>query len=332
MTAAAEPITRQRLRAPFPWYGGKARASALIWARFGTVRSYVEPFAGSLAVLLGRPDPDPSMIETVNDLDCYVANAWRGIAFDPEAVAHYADWPVVEIDLRARHRWLARNKPAMQARLEEDPEYFDPKAAGWWVWGVSCWIGDGWCSSKAAATGESVKRPHLTEAGMGVHAVGAVHSKRPSVERGGRGVQRSTIDSGEGIRRWFLDLQARLRRVRVLCGDWRRCVGPALTTSWAETVGVLLDPPYDPKMRKATLYAQDAPGLSKDVRLWALEAGQDKRMRIALCGLEGEHAMPDDWEVVSWKAASETRNADKERIWFSPGCLRPDAGQLAMEF
>ncbi len=40
------------LKAPFPWFGGKSRAAELIWSRLGDVSNYVEPFAGSLAVLL----------------------------------------------------------------------------------------------------------------------------------------------------------------------------------------------------------------------------------------------------------------------------------------
>ena len=43
------------LRAPFPWFGGKSRVAAVVWRAFGDVPNYVEPFAGSLAVLLGRP-------------------------------------------------------------------------------------------------------------------------------------------------------------------------------------------------------------------------------------------------------------------------------------
>ena len=41
--------------APFPYFGGKSRIAHLVWERFGDVPNYVEPFAGSLAVLLGRP-------------------------------------------------------------------------------------------------------------------------------------------------------------------------------------------------------------------------------------------------------------------------------------
>ena len=45
------------LRAPFPWMGGKSRAAPIIWRGFGPdVVNYVEPFAGSLAALLGRPN------------------------------------------------------------------------------------------------------------------------------------------------------------------------------------------------------------------------------------------------------------------------------------
>jgi site-specific DNA-adenine methylase len=36
------------LRAPFPWFGGKALAADLTWSRFGSdIKNYVEPFFGS---------------------------------------------------------------------------------------------------------------------------------------------------------------------------------------------------------------------------------------------------------------------------------------------
>lgn len=52
---AGEDEQVEPVRAPFPWFGGKSRAADLVWARFGNVPNYVEPFAGSLAVLLARP-------------------------------------------------------------------------------------------------------------------------------------------------------------------------------------------------------------------------------------------------------------------------------------
>lgn len=52
------------LRAPFPWFGGKSLAAETIWQALGNVPNYVEPFAGSLATLLGRPTAPH--VETVN--------------------------------------------------------------------------------------------------------------------------------------------------------------------------------------------------------------------------------------------------------------------------
>ena len=90
-----------RLSAPFPWFGGKRKIAALVWSRFGAVDNYVEPFFGSGAVLLGRPHPQG--LETINDADGYVANFWRAIQREPDAVARWADQPVNENDLHARH-------------------------------------------------------------------------------------------------------------------------------------------------------------------------------------------------------------------------------------
>lgn len=102
-------------KAPFPWFGGKSRAAALIWERFGDVANYVEPFAGSLAVLLGRPT-EPR-IETINDLDAMVSNFWRAVTAAPDQVAEHADWPVSEPDLHARHRWLLAQLPVHRERM-----------------------------------------------------------------------------------------------------------------------------------------------------------------------------------------------------------------------
>lgn len=102
LSSEAPPF--EKLNAPFPWFGGKRRVAAVVWERFGDVGNYVEPFAGSLAILLNRPHPP--RVETVNDLDCYLANFWRALQADPSGVALLADWPVNEADLHARHRWL----------------------------------------------------------------------------------------------------------------------------------------------------------------------------------------------------------------------------------
>ena len=63
------------LAAPFPYFGGKALACETVWAALGDPVNYVEPFAGSAAMLLGRPNP--GKVETINDADGFVANFWR---------------------------------------------------------------------------------------------------------------------------------------------------------------------------------------------------------------------------------------------------------------
>ena len=335
------------LKAPFPWFGGKSRAASIIWERFGDVPNYVEPFAGSLAVLLGRPTAP--RVETVNDLDAYLANFWRAIAAAPEEVARHADWPVSEADLHSRHLWLV-GQADFRERMLTDPDYYDARIAGWWAWGICQWIGSGWC---AAAKDPSAKVPNLSGGRGGI----GVHAKRPRLGAGGRGVTRqlpqlggdagaagrgihaSAVETTQGgIYEWFGRLQERLRHVRVCCGDWTRILGPAPTTGIGITA-VLLDPPYaDTAGRVANLYAQDSLTVAHEVREWAIANGDNPMLRIALCGYEGEHEMPDTWECVSWKAVGGfgskgdgrgRENAYRERIWFSPHCLKP-ATQISL--
>ncbi len=100
---------------------------------------------------------------------------------------------------------------------------------------------------------------------------------------------------------------------------------------------VFFDPPYLVETgRDPTLYTVDEDGLANRVRAWALEHGDDPLYRIALCGYEGEHEMPDTWERVAWKSqggyagqgADELKNAQRERIWFSPHCRRPHVREV----
>lgn len=371
------PWIPQKLKAPFPWYGGKSRAAPLMWSRLGDPRNLVIPFAGSLGDLLGRPSAP--QIETINDRDCYVSNFWRAMRAAPDEVAAWADWPVNEADLHARHLWLV-NRAEFRERMMTDPDFYDPKIAGWWVWGLSQWIGGGWCAvrwadrpegpsprrpvltrdrgvhQEAVHTGPPKRRPHLWKGGQGTHGgegvdvwrkrpvlhkERGVHRKPPGrgahiqarphigVDHPGMGVHSTAAaedsgseDSGSGLIEWFRALQARLRRVRVCCGGWTRVLGPAVTTSWSSITAIILDPPYDEDLRTCDLYSEEDIGISTRVREWAVEHGKDPKLRIALCGLEGEHKMPDDWERVAWRGISPTENANNERIWFSPGCLK----------
>ena len=302
--------------------------AGLVWDRFGNAPNYVEPFAGSLAVLLGRPHAPGT--ETVNDLDCYLANFWRAIRLNPSTTAAWADWPVNEADLLARHRWLV-NQGEFRERIRRDPEYFDCRIAGWWCWGICQWIGSGWCNYKSgrnvpsqlphSAHGKGINRdtlmvpsqiPHLGSAGMGINR------KLPHLGDAGR---------GERILGYFEALSARLRDVRVACGEWDRVLGESVTVKHGIT-GVFLDPPYSADEHAVT-YSADT-DVAAQVREWALANGSNPLLRIALCGYSGEHEMPG-WTEVAWKARggygsqSDGRgreNAKRETIWFSPHCLK----------
>ena len=160
-------------KVPFPWFGGKSRVARMVWKRFGPVTNFIEPFFGSGACLLNRPPPFEGT-ETVNDFDGLVCNFWRAVQGDPEGVANFADWPVNESDLHARHLWLVERKETLQAKLEGDPDYYDAKTAGWWCWGMACWIGSGFCSGDGpwgveVAEDGSRKLVHLGNAGRGVN-------------------------------------------------------------------------------------------------------------------------------------------------------------------
>ena len=162
--------TTAPLKACFPYAGGKSRVADLVWARLGNVDNFVECFAGSLAVLLRRPAEHFAggyRVETANDVNHFIVNFWRAVKADPERVAEFADSPVLEADLHARHKWLVRSEFAAnwRKRMAEDPDHFDAKVAGWWVWGQCCWIGGAWCAHKV----EQNVMPLLDSSQKGVH-------------------------------------------------------------------------------------------------------------------------------------------------------------------
>ena len=107
---------------------------------------YVEPFAGSLACLLARPD-GAGQREIVCDLDGGISNFWRAVTAEPDLVAAWADYPTFHADLTARHKWLRAWFAEHSAELSADPHFYCAKVAGWWVWGISLWIGGGWCNA-----------------------------------------------------------------------------------------------------------------------------------------------------------------------------------------
>lgn len=297
MTAdACEPI-----KAPFPYFGGKRTVALDVWARFGSVKQYIEPFCGSAAMLLAAPRK--ASLEVVCDGNGFIANFWRAVVHQPGEVARWADYPVSHIDLGARHKWLMAQRETIAAALH-DPDWPGcTKSAGWWLWGQCSWIGSGWC--------DWGKIPHVSDAGRGVQAVGQI----PHVSDAGRGAAPPLLTSGGRTAwEWLHRLADRLERVRVVHGDWTRCLnhhyGQAKTA-------VFLDPPYRSYEK---LYGVSAP-VADAVEAWAKAHPQ---LRVAICGHVGDYDLPG-WDAVRWKRSGATygsaKTTNEECIWYSPGCL-----------
>lgn len=299
------------IKPPYPYFGSKRTVAKEIWKRLGQCHNYIEPFLGGGSVLLANPFWETTS-EVVNDASRFVANFWRAAKKDPDGLLQYIDWPMNETDLFARHKWLREKGYDILKQCETDPEFFDSKAAGYWAWGLSAWVGRGFCN-------------------MGVNLTRGI----PCVRRC-KGV--FTIRD----KRAYVDaLCRRLSNVRVVCGDWKRCMTPSVTglVDKGKLIGVFLDPPYKPEGRYIVYQCDGNPLVNKEVYQWCLENGDNPRFRIALCGYEGEYDLPG-WAIYRWvanvgyaavnKTGTKSNNRLKETIWFSPHCLKGDSCDMLL--
>ena len=267
--------------APFPYFGGKARVAAEVWAALGEPHHYLDPFFGSGAVLLARPQPSAAGIETVCDADGYLCNVWRALRADPDTVAQWCDWPVNHADLSARKRRLLRERDQLLRHLTADDDWCDPKLAGYWIWAASCWIGDGLTETGGMGVPSLGKTPHIAGSGKGVHSRGTRVADDATVPR----VQ---DPYNVEIYRWFRQLSERLRYVRVVCGDWSRICGG----HWHDAgglAGIFFDPPYGVEDRQLVYGDTDCRQVAAAVRAWCLARGDRPSYRIVLAGYEPEH-------------------------------------------
>jgi len=72
------------VKPPIPYFGSKLAIAPWIVSLLPAHEHYVEPYCGSLAVLLAKP---PSRMETANDLDGRLVNFWRVLRDRPEELA-----------------------------------------------------------------------------------------------------------------------------------------------------------------------------------------------------------------------------------------------------
>ncbi|MCC6797696.1 MAG: DNA adenine methylase [Candidatus Hydrogenedentes bacterium] len=312
--------------APFPYFGGKRSIVDDVWCRLGSPKQYIEPFCGSAAMLLGAPKPAP--LEVICDGSGFIANFWRATKYQPEAVAQWADYPVSHIDLGARHSWLMAQRERVGDALQDANWPGDAQVAGWWLWGQCCWIGSGWCDwfgqvPRAGNAGRGVQAigqvPHASDAGMGVQAIGQV----PHASDAGMGFDDLLTSSGRAAWVWLKKLSDRLERVRVVHGDWFRCLNHHYG---GESTAVFLDPPY---RSYESLYGKTG-SIADAVAVWAKE---HEHLRIALCGHCGDYEL-DGWDAVNWSRGKHTysgkKTTESECVWYSPACLPVNTNQLEL--
>ena len=96
---------------------------------------------------------------------------------------------------------------------------------------------------------------------------------------------------------------------------------------------MFLDPPYGKdSSRNERGYAFEADDVTREVHTWCVENQDNPKLRIALCGYEGEYDLPG-WECLAWKTqggygnqgnGAGRANRHRERVWFSPHCLKQE--------
>lgn len=289
------------LKSGLVYFGGKSLIADSIWDKIKSVENYVEPFCGSAAIMLANPNPPK--IETINDKDCMITNFWRAIKFNPELVASYANNPPNEIDLHAKQKYIVNfvNEEFIN-KMESDPEFCDYKIAGWWAYGLSTSIGNNWLNKKGLTA-----MPHLSTAGQGIH-----------------GLKFSILEQYQAI-------AERLKRVRIVTGDWQKVCTPSVTyknygLSKDGITFVFLDPPYN--MENRTKVYKVESNVFKEVNDWCIAHQIHPDLKIAVCGYQGDYDLPD-WEQLEWKTNGGFSslgdnqgkiNSKKECIWFSPSC------------
>jgi DNA adenine methylase len=301
------------MKCAFPYYGSKTKIAPMVWDYFGELKTYIEPFCGSAAMLFGRPDI--SGREIINDMNGFIVNFFRAVKADPDAVAQEANFPVNECELHARHMWLLEQN--IDDKLYNDPDFFDVKVAGRWLYGARIWIGAGWCRHKNLEHRPDIqhenKWPNIEDGNN-------CPNQTPMLQDGNTALQRcdcplNTVCDLDIIKAHMKAVSERLKFVKVVCGDWKRVVTPTVLNPAVprHKIGVFFDPPYAHGKRMKNIYRNDSLTIAKDVEKWCRKAHPN--IKICLAGYEGDYDLPG-WKCIAWKSTSNHSNSYKERLWF----------------
>jgi len=295
----------EKLLPIFPYFGGKRKIADEVWGYLGNPSYYVEPFFGAGAVLFARPHTPK--FETINDIDGYVVNFWRSVKHDPETVADETMHICSEIDVLARQRWICeyRRKTDFLENMKHDPEYYDAKIAGYWLYGICNWLGSGFCEKFYYGRISTVVNNNL---GTKCQVVSARRQGVFSLAR---------RDNIKGLMQQFYE---RLRHVVINCGDWERVLSSG-NIYISESIAVFLDPPYE---HGGDLYSNGKRDERIKQKLVKFCNKYASTVKIVLCGYQGDYDLKG-WHVKKWEARKgyATKENTKHRdecLWISPAC------------
>ena len=296
------------LKQIFRYPGGKRRVVPVINQCFGKIDVRVDAFTGSSAWVLAS---EPVKYEVVNDADGYVVNYLRAIREAPDEVARYLDVPPAELEVMAFAIFQKHKLPELVAKLGADSDFYDAKIAARWAYLMAYKIT--LASPERGAWG--VRDGNLTfgvEDGVKRYGMNFPNPFLARLVREGR------------VSEYLNALSARLKNVTILWNDFEAILNSFITNERNGVIGILLDPPYTP-MKNRVVYFTETEDVWNRTARWAVENGEKKHLRIAVCGYFTEQTnalFPQSWERYLWKQAGWLPQQQKECIWFSPYCVK----------
>lgn len=119
-------MSQRSINAIAPWFGGKRTLAPKVVSQLGKHTAYWEPFCGSMAVLIAKPQ---CTMETVNDLHGDLINLARCIQHDTISVDLFSRLSRVacseELHRQAAERHRARgNAPSGEPDIDRAVDYF----------------------------------------------------------------------------------------------------------------------------------------------------------------------------------------------------------------
>lgn len=334
-------LDKRYLKWPAVYPGNKRPVAGEVWRRFGNVDLFLEPFCGSCGVFWNRPlshfRDGKAKAEILNDKSGHIVNFLRSLQADPKTLAEACNWPSSEIDLIARYRYLAgKGTKTFVKTLKINPINCDITLAAWWIWGLAQWIGaDGFLKMN----GDNWNKMPELQSKKGLFRPAKIKVRDKELVTKEIRIKK--------LVKWFSTLSNRLEYVNLVCGDWKR---PLVSESLlrginAGKVGVFLDPPYPIRTEEGIstdMYAKgdDLSELQRSVYHWCRKNGVGD-VRVAVCGYKGDGyeklVTKHGWTVFKWKTtggfanvggkgheSAGKENRHRERIWFSPNCLKPN--------